>query len=259
MSTSLHASPIYGPVHSRRLGLSLGINLSPCDGKCCSFDCIYCECGFNHERIAHQPLPTRTEVATTLEATLRRMADEQRLPDDITFAGNGEPTMHPMFADIVADTVRLRDRYCPDAQLSVLSNATRLHLPEVRKALMLVDRNILKLDTVDNDYIRRVNRPMGHRYSTEETIRWMQTFNGHVIIQTLFMHGTIDGEDVSNTAASYVTPWIEAVKAIKPQCVMIYTIDRDTPAPDLHKATPEELDAIRLRVTEAGFPCTVAY
>ena len=254
MSTVIYPSPIFGPVHSRRLGISLGINLLPGDGKVCSFDCIYCECGFNADHRAHQKMPTREEVAAALEQKLQTMCAEGQLPDVLTFAGNGEPTANPQFAEIIDDTIRLRDRYCPKAKVSVLSNSTFIHRPSVHDALMRVDNNILKLDTVDAAYIQKVDRPVGS-YDVQQIIEGLKSFHGHVIIQTMFMKG--DGTD--NTGDEYVDPWLEAVREIAPQQVMIYTIDRETPDRLLQKATHEELDSIRDKVIAAGIPCQASY
>lgn len=259
MSTVIYPSPIFGPVHSRRLGVSLGINLLPEDGKVCTFDCIYCECGFNRDHRPTRPLPTRDEVCAALEARLRDMKANGPAPDVLTFAGNGEPTVHPRFADIIDDTICLRDRYFPEARISVLSNATQLHRPDVFEALMRVDNNILKLDTVSEDYIRSVDRPTG-AYSVDRVVEQLRAFRGHAIIQTMFMRGTsADGRDVTNTGEEYVGPWLKAVETIRPQSVMIYTIDRETPDHGLRKATHEELDAIRDRVVAAGIACTASY
>ena len=258
MSTIIYPSPIFGPVHSRRLGLSLGINLLPADGKVCSFDCIYCECGFNEDHRPTLPLPTREAVAKALEERLIQMRTEGRMPDVLTFAGNGEPTCHPHFAEIISDTIRLRNQYCPEAKVSVLSNATMIHRQTVHDALMQVDNNILKLDTIDPIYINKVDHPNG-TYDVDAIIDRMKAFNGHLIIQTMFMRGDCNGESVDNTGEEYVTPWLEAVKSINPQQVMIYTIDRETPTQGLLKATHEQLDAIRDRVIAAGIPCTASY
>ena len=258
MSTIIYPSPIFGPVHSRRLGISLGINLLPADGKVCSFDCIYCECGFNEDHRPSLPLPTREEVAEKLEQKLQAMVEEQQLPDVLTFAGNGEPTCHPHFAEIIADTIRLRNQYCPKAKVSVLSNSTMIHRQAVHDALMLVDNNILKLDTIDPLYINKVDHPNG-TYDVNTIIERMKAFNGHLIIQTMFMRGECNGESVDNMGEAYVAPWLEAVKDIKPQQVMIYTIDRETPTQGLLKATHEQLDQIRDRVIAAGIPCTASY
>jgi len=258
MSTIIYPSPIFGPVHSRRLGISLGINLLPADGKVCSFDCIYCECGFNEEHRPELPLPKREEVAEKLELKLQQMSAEGQLPDVLTFAGNGEPTCHPQFPEIINDTIRLRDKYCPEAKVSVLSNSTMIHRKSVHDALMLVDNNILKLDTVDQEYINKVDHPNG-TYDVEKIIEHMKAFNGHVIIQTMFMRGKCKGESVDNTDEKFVKPWLEAVKYINPQQVMIYTIDRETPTQGLLKATHEQLDNIRDRVISAGIPCTASY
>ena len=254
MSTIIYPSPVFGPVHSRRLGISLGINLLPADGKVCTFDCIYCECGFNNDHRPSLPLPTRQQVAERLEAKLQEMASEGQLPDVLTFAGNGEPTCHPHFAEIIDDTIRLRDKYCPLAKVSVLSNSTMIHRPSVHDALMRVDNNILKLDTIDPIYINKVDRPTG-TYDVNAIIERMKAFNGHIIIQTMFMRG----ESVDNTGEEYVGPWLEAVKEIRPQQVMIYTIDRETPTQGLLKATHEQLDQIRDRVIASGIPCTASY
>ncbi len=254
MSTIIYPSPIFGPVHSRRLGISLGINLLPADGKVCSFDCIYCECGFNEDHRPSLSMPTREEVACKLEEKLRQMVAEKQLPDVLTFAGNGEPTCHPHFPEIIEDTIMLRDKYCPKAKVSVLSNSTLIHIHRVHNALMRVDNNILKLDTIDPEYIKRVDRPSGI-YHVEQIIDRMKAFHGHVIIQTIFLHGP----GVSNTGDEYVTPWLEAIKEIQPQEVMVYTIDRETPDQSLSKATHEELDTIRDRVIAAGIPCQASY
>ena len=266
MSTIIYPSPIFGPVHSRRLGISLGINLLPADGKVCSFDCIYCECGFNEDHRPTLPLPTREEVSSRLEQKLQAMQAEGQLPDVLTFAGNGEPTCHPHFAEIIDDTIRLRNQYCPQAKVCVLSNSTMIHRQQVHDALMRVDDNILKLDTVDPAYINKVDRPNAN-YDVQQTIERMKAFQGHLIIQTMFMRGQVrrqDGSDsvlesVDNTGEEYVAPWLEVVKQIRPQQVMVYTIDRETPAQGLEKASREQLDAIRDRVIAAGIPCTASY
>ena len=254
MSTIIYPSPIFGPVHSRRLGVSLGINLLPADGKFCTFDCIYCECGFNANHRPKLKMPTRQQVAEALEARLQLMQQEGPTPDVLTFAGNGEPTAHPDFPGIIDDTLRLRHRYFPQARVSVLSNATMITKPDVHAALMRVDNNIQKLDTVSLDYIRKVDRPTGH-YDLDAIVEALCQFKGHVIIQTMFLHGP----GVSNLADEYVLPWLQTIRKIAPAQVMIYTIDRETPDLTLAKATREELDAIALRVSESGIPCQASY
>ena len=258
MSTIIYPSPIFGPVHSRRLGISLGINLLPSDGKVCSFDCIYCECGFNEDHRPQQPMPTREQVAEKLEEKLKQMTADGQLPDVLTFAGNGEPTCHPLFPEIIADTILLRNKYCPQAKVSVLSNSTMIHRQQVHDALMLVDNNILKLDTVDPLYINKVDHPAGN-YDVKAVVERMKAFHGHIIIQTMFMRGQCHGESVDNTGEAYIAPWLEAVSQIRPQQVMVYTIDRETPAHGLLKATHEQLDAIRDRVLALGIPCSASY
>jgi wyosine [tRNA(Phe)-imidazoG37] synthetase (radical SAM superfamily) len=193
-------------------------------------------------------------VAAALERKLQQMQEDGQLPDVLTFAGNGEPTCHPHFAEIIGDTIRLRNQYCPKAKVSVLSNSTMIHRQAVHDALMLVDNNILKLDTVDIDFIRKVDHPSG-TYDVQQIIERMKAFNGHIIIQTMFLKGN----DIDNTGEEYVGPWLEAVKEIAPEQVMIYTIDRETPTKGLEKASREQLDAIRDRVIAAGIPCSASY
>src|SRR5574344_1379685 len=180
MATSLYSSPIFGPIHSRRLGVSLGINLMPEDGKICTFDCVYCECGRNAEHHTHLKRPSREEVREALRTRLLQMKAQGPFPNVLTFAGNGEPTAHPQFADIVDDVIALRDEFFPDAKVSVLSNATRVIDDAVFGALMKIDNNILKLDTVNIDYIKMVDKPVG-RYDLNKIIDRMKSFKGHEI------------------------------------------------------------------------------
>ena len=256
--TVIYPSPIFGPVHSRRLGVSLGINLLPADGKVCTFDCIYCECGFNADYRPKQPLPTREEVRSALEARLRDMQQNGPTPDVLTFAGNGEPTAHPRFPEIIEDTLALRDKYFPNAKVSVLSNSTFIHRPAVFEALNKIDNNILKLDTVDEEYVRVLDRPTGH-YSIREIIEGMKAFKGNCIIQTMFLKGSYKDKIWIIHPINLFFPGWEAVKEIAPRQVMIYTIDRETPDHDLQKATHEELDRIAERIRETGIPVSVSY
>lgn len=256
--TVIYTSPIFGPIHSRRLGVSLGINLLPGDGKVCSFDCIYCECGFNRDFIPRQKMPTRDEVRTALEAQLIKMTQEGPSPDVLTFAGNGEPTLNPAFPEIIDDTLALRDKYFPNAKVSVLTNATQITRPAVFDALCKVDNNICKLDTISADYIHAIDRPNGH-YDVAAIISKLKDFGSCCVIQTMFMNGTYEGKSTSNVTDDFVAPWLDTVKAISPREVMIYTIDRETPAQGLEKATHEQLDAIGARVRALGIECKIAY
>ena len=231
----------------------------PADGKFCSFDCIYCECGYNKDHRPKQKLPTREEVKAALESKLIDMKANGPFPDVLTFAGNGEPTAHPHFAGIIDDTIELRNKYFPQAKVSVLSNSTFIHKPDVFDALMKVDNNILKLDTVNIDYINIVDKPVGN-YDLNRIIDCMRAFNGQLIIQTMFLKGTTDeGVDVDNTHDDYVLPWLETVKQIAPRQVMIYTIDRETPDTHLKKATHEELDRILHLLEESGIKASASY
>ena len=257
MSTIIYDSPVFGPIHSRRLGISLGINLLPKGGKVCSFDCIYCECGLNRERRTKDPLPTTDEVVDGLKEKLQALRLEGIVPDVLTFAGNGEPTLHPYFPEIVDKVREVRDSLCPSAKMSILSNATQIRRPEIREALLHFDNNILKLDTVNPLYINNVDRPQGH-YDVEEQIACLALLRGHCIIQTMLMKGEYKGFDVGNTTEEYVLPYLEALRRIKPKAVMLYTLDRETPVGGLEKAEPEAMESIAQRIRELGIEVSVS-
>ena len=249
---------IYGPVHSRRLGVSLGVNLLPLNGKLCSFNCIYCECGWNEDNRVDRPrFNSREDVRNTLKAKLQEMRKEGTLPDVITFAGNGEPTLHPEFEGIIDDTIALRDEFAPNAKISVLSNATQLHREEVCRALAKIDNNILKLDSAINDTAKAIDLPRGE-YDTERIIEQMQRFKGQMTLQTMFLRGNHAGEIIDNTTELEIKAWLTAVRRISPRDVMVYSIDRATPCQELEKVSREELESIAERVRALGFTCSVA-
>lgn len=248
MSTFLFDHTIFGPINSRRLGISLGINLLPNDSKLCSFDCIYCECGWNPEKgTVKAILPTRGEVKRKLREKLSLMQNEKNLPDVITFAGNGEPTMHPDFAAIIDDTLLSRNELCPSARIAVLSNSTMLHKSKVVEALKKVDDNILKLDSGLIETIRLLDQPVG-RFDLQTVINNIKQFDGQSIIQTMFIRGNFKNKTIDNTTPGELKAWIEILKQIRPRLVMIYTIARDTPSNDLHNVPAGELETIADRV-----------
>jgi len=256
--TFLFDQIIFGPVKSRRLGVSLGVNLLPTDSKVCSFDCIYCECGWTpKKREKKAVLPTRQQVRQQMEEKLTEMALSHELPDVITFAGNGEPTLHPEFEGIIDDTIELRNRLAPGAKIAVLSNATMLHKPSVIRALLKVEDNIQKLDSAFEDTIRRIDCPASN-FKLKVVVENLKTFNGKVIIQTLFLHGSFRGEIIDNTTEEELSEWLKLIVEIKPSQVMIYTIERDTPASGLEKVSIEELQLIAERVKEMGFEVQVS-
>jgi wyosine [tRNA(Phe)-imidazoG37] synthetase (radical SAM superfamily) len=258
MPTFLFDKIVFGPVSSRRLGISLGINLLPTDSKVCSFDCIYCECGWTPPPGGHKiVLPERTEIRVRLEEKLRDMQKENQPPDVITFAGNGEPTMHPGFAGIIDDTIALRDLYCSNARIAVLSNASMLHKSKVFQALMKVDDNIQKLDSAMESTIRLVDNPRG-RYSLNRVVEQLQSFKGRVIVQTMFVRGTLGGKVVDNTTALEVDAWLDLIRKIGPEKVMIYTIARDTPVNSLNKVPLSDLESIARKVRDFGFHVQVS-
>ncbi len=256
--TSLYHDIIFGPVRSRRLGLSLGVNLLPTESKLCSFDCIYCECGWNHEHPGQHRFNSREDVRRLLDETLRRMVSEGTPPDVITFAGNGEPTLHPEFEAVIGDVIALRDELCPAAKVSVLSNATQLGREDVRRALMRVDNPILKLDSAFDATVRRMNIPQSASYTVRGVVESMKLFEGSMIMQTMFLRGEVDGEAIDNTTEEEVAAWLELVREVAPRQVMVYSLDRDTPCQTLEKVPKEDLQRIAARVEALGIPCSVA-
>lgn len=255
--TALYEDIIFGPIHSRRLGISLGVNLLPVDSKLCSFDCIYCECGWNDEHIGKRRFNSPDDVKQLLQKTLQRMVADGTPPDVITFAGNGEPTMHPEFEKIIDITIALRDEYCPSAKVSVLSNATQIHREDVRRALKRVDNNILKLDSAFDSTVAIMNKPAG-RYTVQHTVELLKLFEGDFILQTMFLRGDYNGQHVDNTTNDEVEAWLKVVAETSPRKVMVYSLDRDTPCKTLEKINREQLQSIAKRVEEMGIPCSVA-
>lgn len=255
--TALYNNIIFGPVRSRRLGLSLGVNLLPVESKLCSFDCIYCECGWNDEHPGKRRFNAREDVYRMLDETLARMVSEGTPPDVITFAGNGEPTMHPDFESIIDDTIALRDKHCPTAKVSVLSNATQIHREDVRRALAKVDNNILKLDSAFDATVQLVNKPQG-AYTVARTVELLKAFEGNLIVQTMFLRGEYLGQRVDNTTEEEVSAWLKLIAEISPKQVMVYSLDRDTPCKTLEKVEREELQKIAARVAALGIAVSVA-
>ena len=255
--TALYNNIIFGPIRSRRLGLSLGVNLLPIDSKLCSFDCIYCECGWNDDYIARRRFNKREDVQAMLREVLSQMVKDGTPPDVITFAGNGEPTMHPDFEGVIDDTIALRDELCPSAKVSVLSNATQIHREDVRRALNRVDNNILKLDSAFDSTVQLVNKPQGSQ-SVERTVELLKLFEGNLIIQTMFLRGEYAGKSIDNTCEEEVKAWLRLIEQIAPRQVMVYSLDRDTPCKTLEKVSREELLLIASQVESLGIPCSVA-
>lgn len=258
MQTILFHSTIFGPIHSRRLGTSLGVNLSPADGKICSFDCLYCEAGFNAQGPGWAGLPPKEEVIRLLREKLASMKEEGQGLDVITFSGNGEPTLHPDFPWIMDGTLRLRSEFFPEAKVSVLCNSTRLDHPEVVEALRRADNNIVKLDSAITSTIRILDRPNSPAFTAEKVIGELCRFAGTGIIQTMMLRGQYEGQRIDNTTPEEVEALIKAYRTIAPKEIMLYSIDRPTPARQLEKIPADELRAIGERIQEAtGIPVQV--
>lgn len=255
----LFQSIVYGPIHSRRLGVSLGINLMPTDAKLCTFNCIYCECGWNIQLMTPPHIPQRAEIATQLQQKLQQLNTDNLTPDVITFSGNGEPTLHPEFYDIIYDTIKLRNTYCQEAKISVLSNSTQLFREDVRQALLLADNRILKLDSAITDTMRRIDQPTNPDLTVEIITDYLRMFNGNFTLQTCFLKGQLaDGTPIDNTTESEINAWLNILPKINPKDIMIYVIDRLTPLPSLLKISRTEMEQIASRARKLGFEVSVS-
>ncbi len=250
----LFNSIVYGPIRSRRLGVSLGVNLMPTDAKLCTFDCVYCECGWN-QVVLHPHFPTREQVRDALNSQLSTLNSQ---PDVITFSGNGEPTLHPDFLGIIQDTCALRDQYCPNAKVSVLSNSTQLGRVDVVKALLLVDNRILKLDSAIDATMRLIDKPVNDQLTVSKVMEWLSIFDGDFTLQTCFLRGEYEGKIINNTTAEELAAWYQAVDILHPKQVMIYVIDRATPLQTLSKVPPHEMEAIAAPLREKGIDVIVS-
>lgn len=248
----IFSTNIVGPIHSRRLGISLGVNLLPKDGKVCSFDCLYCECGWNADhRGGH--LPDADEVMHELETKLQTMHAAGEALDVITFAGNGEPTLHPDFPRVIERTLQLRDQYYPEVKVSVLSNATQIGKEAVRAALLRVDNNILKIDGAFDETVHLIDQPADSHYSVRQVIEWMKTFRGQLIVQTMFVRGEHNGQRVDNTTPQEVAAWCDLMREVRPHQIMVYSLDRPTPEPLLTKVSKEEMTQLVAPLLAEGF------
>ena len=239
---------VFGPIFSRRLGSSLGINLLPVNGKICTFDCIYCECGWNRDGRDDTRLPKAAEVREALEAKLKQLVSEGVPVDSITFSGDGESTINPDFPLIIDDTIRLRDQYYPKAKVSVLSNATQVHRPEIFAALRKVDNPIMKIDAPTNELIEKINHP-APGYDVARVIEALKQFNGDFVLQTMFLKS----KDFDSSSPEVLNGWMDIVRLLKPREVMAYTIDRPTPEEGLQKFTVEEMRSFLDPLIKEGF------
>ena len=250
----LFDSIVYGPIRSRRLGVSLGVNLMPTDAKLCAFDCVYCECGWN-QPVLHPQLPTRQQVREALNSQLSTLNYQL---DVITFSGNGEPTMHPDFLGIIQDTCTLRDQYCPNAKVSVLSNSTQLGRVEVVQALKLCDNRILKLDSAIDATMRLIDKPVNPHLTVAQVMEWLQQFDGDFTLQTCFLRGDYHGQVIDNTTSEELAAWYQAVEILHPKQVMIYVIDRATPLQTLEKIPAEQMQAIAKPLLDKGIEVIIS-
>ena len=248
---------VYGPIHSRRLGTSLGVNLLPTHAKICTFDCIYCECGWN-QPIHYPTLPTLAQVHDELEKTLKELKEQCVELDVITFSGNGEPTLHPDFLKIIQETCQLRSIYYPNAKVSVLSNATQLTREDVIEALRLCDNRILKLDSAIDTTMLRIDQPLNKDLTVERIVKSLQVFKGDFTLQTCFLQGDINGVEIDNTTPHELEAWFEVVRWLNPKQIMIYVIDRATPLQTINKVPAEKMNAIAQRLRQEGFNVIVS-
>lgn len=251
----LFDSIVYGPIRSRRLGVSLGMNLMPTTAKLCTFDCVYCECGWN-QPVSHPIIPTREQVREALASRLIALSPNSI--DVITFSGNGEPTLHPEFLGIIEDTCALRDQYCPKTKISVLSNSTQLGRQDVVEALRLCDNRILKLDSAIDATMRLIDKPVNTNLTVEQIAQWLALFDGDFTLQTCFLRGEYCGQTIDNTTSEELKAWYSMIEHLHPQQVMIYVIDRATPLQTLSKVPAAEMDAIAAPLREKGIDVIVS-
>lgn len=251
----LFDSIVYGPIRSRRLGVSLGMNLMPTTAKLCTFDCVYCECGWN-QPVSHPIIPTREQVREALASRLIALSPNSI--DVITFSGNGEPTLHPEFLGIIEDTCALRDQYCPKAKISVLSNSTQLGRQDVVEALRLCDNRILKLDSAIDATMRLIDKPVNTNLTVEQIAQWLALFDGDFTLQTCFLRGEYCGQTIDNTTREELSAWYAMIERLHPQQVMIYVIDRATPLQTLSKVPAAEMEAIAAPLREKGIDVIVS-
>jgi len=244
----LREETVFGPIRSRRLGNSLGMNLLPVNGKLCNFDCIYCECGWNRDGRDDSVIPTAAQVREALETKLRQVVADKTPIDSITFSGDGESTLNPDFPKIIDDTIELRDKYYPKAVVSVLSNATRVHRPEVFNALCKVDNPIMKIDAPTNALVEKINHP-APGYDVARVIEALKAFKGKFVLQTMFLKS----KDFDSSSEDGLIPWMEIVRQLKPREVMVYTIDRPTPEVGLQKFTTEQMSTLVSPLIDEGF------
>ena len=250
---------VFGPIKSRRFGISLGINLLPLHGKFCTFNCIYCECGLNDEQKKEKPrLFTAAEINTSLQSRFEALKTGGLNPDTITFAGNGEPTLHPEFETIIENTILLRDKFFPKAVITVLSNATRLDHENVRRALLRIDNNVLKLDAGTDATFQAINRPT-NSITLEKVVKELKSFNQKLVIQTMLIRGEVEGKRVDNTTEEELTLYLKLLKEINPKQVMLYPIDRQTPYRTLEKVPEKEFHVLAERIEQMGIKAEVFY
>lgn len=254
----LFNSTVFGPIHSRRLGVSLGINLSPNDGKVCSFDCVYCEAGYNSQGTGTTGFPSREKVKEQLKQKLTKMKENGENLDVITFSGNGEPTLHPEFPEILDDVLNLRDEFFPNAKVSVLTNSTKIFSPSVAEALKKADNNILKLDSAIERTMQLVDQPNSPSFTVDKVVESLKQFKGNGIIQTMILRGEHDGKRIDNTTPKEIDALIKAYKEIQPREIMIYSLDRSTPEEKLVKVELPELEEIGQKIEkETGIPVKI--
>ncbi len=257
MSTILFNDIIFGPIKSRRLGTSLGVNLLPQFGKLCSFDCLYCECGFNKDGRKDSRLPTLQEVKDSLETRLKEYTTNVGKIDTITFSGNGEPTMHPNFPEIIDFTLEIREKYAPNAKVSVLSNASQIYRPKVVEALLKVDNPILKIDSAFEKTTKLIDRPQ-YEYSLEKLKSYLIPLKKKFVLQTMFLRGEFEGVVIDNTTKEETEAWVKLAEVLEPREIMIYTIDRETPATDLRKVSVSEMEKIAAPLIEKGYKVKIS-
>ncbi|MBN8692076.1 MAG: radical SAM protein [Bacteroidetes bacterium] len=247
---------VFGPIVSRRFGKSLGINLLPLDNKVCNFNCIYCECGWTNLKNTKVKYTSYGDIVSAMQIKFKELGQKADLPDVITFAGNGEPTMHPQFLRIIEDTIRLRNLYMPKVKIVILSNGVLMNKPDVLEALLKVDLCVMKFDAGNDKLFKVIDQPLNNK-SIDWYVQNLKKLEDKLIIQSIFLKGMFKNEYINSTDESNLNDWLNYIKQLHPNEVMIYTIDRETPAKELQKIPSETLSNIALRVNDAGIKAKV--
>ena len=256
MATFLFDKHVFGPVKSRRLGNSLGINLLSTHYKVCDFDCIYCECGWTHHKPDSKKFIEKQKFIQLLETKLSQLERDKIPVDYITYAGNGEPTLHPYFLEIAKKVSELRDQYFPKCSIALLSNGSTLSKEKIKASFAYIEDVILKIDAGHQQLFQLINRPNEH-LQLDDICNNMVNLQGNFIAQSMFLKGNADGVEFDNSDQKVVAKWKEKIQMLRPKYVQIYSISRDTPLESIQPISKERLQNIAEQLENMGIHAEV--